>query len=113
MSLINESLKYYIKIYRDLKYMSRDLVTTSLIELFHQIDKVTFFEDVKNDLIIFALPLSEVKTKLIYPKKDYSMKELVELSGVIASESLKQSYEGLIEILAQNGDSFDHDRLLN
>lgn len=101
-----------MKIYRDLKYTSRDLITASIIEEFHKLEKVTFFEDVKNDQIIFALPLSATKTKLIYPEKDYSMKELVELSGSIASDSLANSYKELISQLAQNVISFDQDRLL-
>lgn len=112
MSLINDNLKYYMKIYRDLKYTSRDLITASIIEEFHKLEKVTFFEDVKNDQIIFALPLSETKTKLIYPEKDYSMRELVELSGSLASEALANSYNDLISQLAQNVISFDHERLL-
>jgi hypothetical protein len=80
MSLINESLKYYMALYRDLKYASRDLIITDLIEQLYKKDKITFFEDLKNDQIIFALPLSKIKTKLIYPKNSYSMKELVGVS---------------------------------
>jgi len=111
MSLINESLKLLIKTYRGLKYTSYHLVLADMIEQFHTIDKINFFEDMKNDQIVFALPLTDITTKLIYTEK-YSMKELMKTSGLLASRSLRESYKVLIDTLAQSGHSFDNIRLL-
>lgn len=76
MCLLNESLKSCIEFIRLTKYRSLDLITTALIDELYDLEGVTYYEDAKKDQIVFALPLSDKKTKVFYPKK-YSFKRLV------------------------------------
>jgi hypothetical protein len=77
MFLINNCLKDCVEKIRLFKYTDYDLILENIIESLYGIEGVTYFEDSKNDNIVFALPLTKVKSNIFYDCKDYSLYNLV------------------------------------
>jgi len=63
MNLLNESFKFCVEQIRKSQYLTLDLINFELIDLLHDLKGVTYFEDLTKDKIVFALPLTKLKTK--------------------------------------------------
>lgn len=96
LQVINQSLKWCIERVRKIHYESLDTVNAELIEKLHDVPGITFYQDLKRDQIIFALPLTKVKTKIQYPNDGYSLKTLVCDSNSSVIEDLETSFASFV-----------------
>lgn len=111
--LINETLKSCVKLYREVKYHTFDLIIEALIEKLHGVEGITYYKDLKRDQIVFSLPLTPVKTAILYPENGYSMVELVKLGRSLTNKTFTKSFEALLKVFSEIEYSFDTVRLLN
>jgi hypothetical protein len=112
MGLINESLKHCIESIREIKYSSLKRITQELITYLGNLEGVDSYEDLKKDQIVFSLPATSLKTKVIYPKESYSLSELVKLAKTEANNDLMASYNLLMLQISKNQYKFNLTRLL-
>lgn len=112
MCLLNESLKKCIVSIRLTKHRSLDLINNSFIEELYGLEGVTFFEDPKKDQIVFALPLTNKKTKICYPKK-YSMQRLVKQSMKDSRNMHVKSFKSIVDRLSRSRFLYDWGKLID
>lgn len=113
MNIINDSLKACVGEIRKLKYTSLDLINNDVIEALHNIDNINFYEDDKKDHIVFALPITTKKTKIVYPQNGYSMTELIQSSKNLVSEDFDKGVDDIIEALQNLKYTADFDKIGN
>ena len=54
-----------------------------LVKIHEEID---LFEDLKQDQIVFSLPLSPMACEIVYPDSDYSFSNLIDLSNSLSNK---------------------------
>jgi hypothetical protein len=113
MNLINESLKQCVKRIREVKFNSLKLINADLISLLEGIEGIDSFEDTKKDQIVFALPLTKLRTKVIFPDNGYSLLELVKATKSEVGPDLSDSYSFLISKISKNLFPFNSKKLFS
>jgi hypothetical protein len=99
MSIINDSLKYCIEKIRKFKFSTLDQINSEIIEKLKTVQGVNYYVDASKDSIVFALPLSEVYTKITYPES-YSIKNLVLDSNCLGFHTLEDSFNNFVNLLS-------------
>lgn len=115
MSVLNESLKQSVEALRLLKFLYHDRFMLSLIEKLKNVENVNYFEDLRKDHIVFAMPLSKVSTSICYPKKEegYSMKDLTSNSNGMVQPSLLNTLHFIVQIFSGLVSQKDFSKLKN
>lgn len=115
MEVLNNSLKECLKSIRTVCYSSYDKLLTKLINCLKEIPSISFYEDLKRDQFIVSLPLSSMKTHMLYPTEGsgISFAELLTTSNNSAKEYLEQSFHHFINILETSNKNFDKNKTLS
>lgn len=112
MDLINESLKRVVTKMRE-KFSSLDLFNNAFITGLKEFKGVNYFEDKRKDQIVFALPLTPLKTNITYPDSGVTLFDLIQKSQELSDDSLKKSFELLVDNLTnQTNQGCDINKLL-
>jgi hypothetical protein len=79
-----------------------------------EIPSISYYEDLKRDQFIVSLPLSCMKTHMIYPSegKGISFAELLTLSNNSAKEYQEQSFNQFLNTLKASNNYFDQNKVL-
>lgn len=106
MNVLNESLKHCVELIREFKFTQHDSFLDDVRESLRNIEGVTVFEDLKKDYIVFALPLSEIATKVSYPlnNEGYTLDKIIEESKAMGSKDLIKSIHCFINVLQDLAD---------
>lgn len=99
MGIINDSLKDCVEKIRKFKFSTLDAINRELITKLKTLQDIKYYEDSEKDCIVFALPLSQVYTKITYPQS-YSTQELVSDSNWLGFQSLEHSFNSFADIIA-------------
>lgn len=108
MLILNNSLKECVRRIRKECFESHDILITEITSGLKEIEGVTYFEDTKKGQVVFSLPLSSLKTKIIYPEDDkgISFQQLVNHS---TSESLNAHSSSFGDIMVALNHNLKHD----
>ena len=68
MTILNQALKDCVVKIRCTLFSSIDGINRKITERLHCIEGISFFEDLKKDHIVFALPLTDVNSRIFYPR---------------------------------------------
>lgn len=99
--ILNNSIKSSILSFRNKFFNFNDSFCELLIAKlkdfakFKECEEMSFFEDFKQDQIVFSFPVSKRHCKILYPEKTFSFLDLVDLSNSL-SASLNKESEPLI-----------------
>jgi len=89
--ILNNSIKNSILSFRNKFFNFNDSFTESLIKklkdlsLVKGLEELKFYEDLKQDQIVFSFPLSKMVTKILYPETGFSFENLVDLSNSLSA----------------------------
>jgi len=114
LSIINQTLKNCVVSHRKKNFLTFDAVNHELIAALHDVPGITYIEDKRKDQIIFALPLSSIETRIIYPEKTkgYSLEELIQASTKSVEIKNKNCFNLFVAQFSSIGYSGDFERLL-
>jgi hypothetical protein len=110
LKILNSSLKLGVKNLR-LKFTLTDFIHSTLIEKLQQIKGVKYFEDLKRDQIVFAFPLTNLKTSIIFPKEAISFSDMIQQSNDLVKDDLVISIKNVIFKIKEDFD-FDWEKIL-
>lgn len=105
-NILNESLKHCVASIRLLKYKSLDRINRELIEELSNLEGITSYTDDSKDQIVFALPLTNLITNIIYTNH-FSLKELVTLLSSESSESNTKTFHKVLDCFFALKDQID------
>ena len=110
MFILNESLKRCVEEIRLTKYTTLDNINNALIQELHSLEGVTYYEDVKRDIIVFALPLSTLTTKILYTD-NYSLTDLVNESKRESHIIDSRVFQKIVDQLTKTEYSFESSKI--
>ena len=80
--IVNNSLKHIVSNIRKLLFHNVDETNTSIINALKSVKNIEFFEDSKNDQLVFILPLTPLSKEVRYPSviDGFSLEDLLEMA---------------------------------
>lgn len=114
MEVLNNSIKEGIKSIRSVCFRTTDHIIAEFINSVKKIPSISYYEDLKRDLFMVSLPLSDLKTSIFYPidEKGISFKDLLNYSNNASLDYQEQSFNKVINTL-ESSNKFNKDKILN
>jgi hypothetical protein len=117
LKLINESMKFCILSLRQENFTHFDVLNKDLVASLKTIGDgdgggVISYEDNRIDSLIISLPLTPLHTKINYPSKGYSMKDLIQDSKEGSYVHLQANFKEVLKLVQSHNLKTSYDKLM-
>lgn len=104
--VLNASMKTVISKIRNARdFNSCVNISFSLIDLLKNVQGVKWYEDHKRDQIVFAFPLTPLRSRIFFPDGGISLKQVIDFSNDLTSQDHLNSIRSITSTM--NGMDFD------